>query len=186
MLAFGVTAALAVTLNRPAPMHASLTTASQAQAAVTCAATGLAISLAPGGASVSGTARVEFTNTSSAVCTLEGYPEVAAYVGSARGDAQVGAIAARDRSAGTRRVVLRPGGAAHADLAIDLVLPAATCKPVTATGLRVTAPGESNPQYLHVRLTACLATGPAASGHLRVRAVQQGAGSNSGPATRSE
>jgi len=177
VLAFGVTAALAVTLNRPAPMNAALITASQSQPAPRCTAPALAISLVPGGVSA-GTeiSRVEFTNTSTAVCTLSGYPVVEAYIPSATAVAQVGAVAVKDASAGARPVLLRPGASAHSDIAIDLTLPVAACEPVVATGLLITAPGESSPRYLRVRLTGCSATGPTASGYLRVEAVMPGTG----------
>ena len=116
-VAFGATAALAVTLSRGVPLHAALASAKGADAqrtaataprsAVTarCAASGLRISVGPGARVTTAITRyaLDFTNVSRASCTLAGYPEVAAY----RGDGvQVGAAAGDDLSAAARRVLL--------------------------------------------------------------------------------
>ena len=53
-------------------------------------------------------------------------------------------------------------------------LPQKACKKVTATGLRVVAPGETAPRYLRHQVTACSARGPKAPAYLHVRAVQAG------------
>ncbi len=177
VLAFGATAALAVALNRPAPAPAAVTTASHAKPAPRCTAARLAISLAPAPQALPAGTRypVEFTNTSTATCTLTGYPQVAAYDARGGGYTQVGNAAGQVESAIARRIVLRPGASAHSDVDLSAAsLPGTACKKVTATGLRVVAPGESTPRYLRHKVTACSATGPKAPAYLHVRPVQPG------------
>ncbi len=175
MVAFGATAALAVTLNRPVPAPAALTATARPRPVPACAPAGLAVSLAKGaGASGSGYP-VDFTNTSGSACTLTGYPQVAAYVLGRTGYAQVGNAAFKEAAEGASRVLLRPGGTAHSEVEISAVTPSAACKPVTAAGLRVVPPGASSPRYLRAPLTACSVTGPGARVYLRVRAIQPGA-----------
>ena len=179
MVAFGATAALAVTLNRPVPAPAALTAAARQQPAPACAATGLAVSLAASG----GTSGypVDFTNTSDSACTLSGYPQIAAYAVGRSGYTQVGNAALREAAGTASRVVLHPGGTAHADVDISAVPRDVACKPVMAAGLRVVLPGASTPQYLRTRLAACSATGPGTRVYLRVRAIQSGAGDATDP-----
>jgi uncharacterized protein DUF4232 len=188
-VAFGATAALAVTLSRGAPLHAALTSAKgmaaqhtaasarPAAAPARCAASGLRISVGPGARVTTAITRypVDFTNVTGASCTLAGYPEVAAY----RGDGvRVGAAAADDLSAAARRVLLAPGQTAHATL--DASVPAARCGPVRATGLRVVAPGQTAARYVRHTLTACAARAPRGQDYLRVRAIQAGQGASVG------
>jgi len=174
MVAFGATAALAVTLNRPVPAPAALTAAAQ-QSAPACAPAGLTVSLAKS-AEASGYP-VDFTNTSDSPCTLSGYPQIAAYAVGRSGYTQVGNAALRETAGAAGRVLLRPGGTAHSDVDVFAVPLGVACRPVMAAGLRVVLPGASTPQYLRTRLTACSATGPEARVYLRVRAIQPGAGS---------
>ncbi len=172
MIAFGATAALAVTLNRPAIAPAALTTASQP--VPRCVAAWLAVSLAHD--AVGDWYPVDFTNTSRGECALAGYPGVAAYDTRGAGYQQVGVPAGEDVMGTARQVLLRPGATAHAD--VDVFAPArgAACQPVTVTGLRVLPPGASRPWYLRARLTACSATGPRALDVLRVQAIEPGRG----------
>lgn len=215
-VAFAGTAALAITLTRGAPLHASLISARTATASPNtaspnaspnaaspntasptsssashsvgslpaCASSRLVVSIADAGGS---TARVvasrghmymamtrfpvEFTNVSDAACTLSGYPQVSAY---RAGGAQVGNAAVLDASVTTRRIVLTPGATAHAAV-VDSV-PAARCRPVTATGLRVVPPGQSVARFVRHAVTACSAIGHEAPVFLRVWAVQAGTG----------
>ena len=184
-VAFGATAALAVTLSRGVPLDAALTSAkgvtathpaaSARPSAVTarCAASGLRISVGPGARVSAAVTRylLDFTNVGRASCTLAGYPEVAAY----RGDGvQVGTAAGDDRSAPSHHVVLAPGQTAHATL--DASVPAARCGPVQAAGLRVVTPGQAAARYVRRPLTACAARGPRGQDYLRVHAIQAGAG----------
>ena len=183
-VAFGATAALAVTLSRGVPLDAALTSAKGSGAqhaavsarplAVTarCAASGLRISLGPGARVSAAITRypLDFTNVSGAPCTIAGYPEVAAYRGNG---AQVGAVAGDDLSAAARRVLLAPGQTAHATL--DASVATARCGPVHAAGLRVVTPGQTVARYVRSPLTACAGRAPRGQEYLRVRAIAAGA-----------
>ncbi|MFZ0081306.1 MAG: DUF4232 domain-containing protein, partial [Trebonia sp.] len=117
VVAFGATAALAVTLTRGAPMHAALTSARSHDAAPRCAASGLRVSLGAAAAPATGVRQgltsyaLDFTNVSDVKCELRGYPAVAAYLGSG---VQVGNAAAADTTTTAHRVVLAPGETARA------------------------------------------------------------------------
>jgi hypothetical protein len=189
-MAIVATAVLAVSLGHGAPIKAALTSdkgasathASSPQAAgaspaadvtALCAVSGLRISLGPAARVTAEMMRypLDFTNVSSAACTLAGYPQVWAY----RGDGiEVGPAAAHDTSVTASRVVLVPGATAHA--ALDAFLPAARCIPVRASGLRVVPPGQTAARYVQRPLTACAARASRSQGYLRVHAIQAGAG----------
>src|SRR5690348_6965905 len=108
VLAFGATAALAVTLNRPPPAPAAVTTASHARPTPKCTGSRLAVSLAPATEALPAGTRypVEFTNTSAAPCTLTGFPQVAVYAARGAAYAQVGNAAVQVESTAAHRVVL--------------------------------------------------------------------------------
>jgi hypothetical protein len=178
VVAFGATAALAVTLTRGAPMHAALTSAGSHDAAPRCAASGLRVSLGAVPAAATGARQgltsygLDFTNVSDVKCELHGYPAVAAYLGSG---VQVGNAAAADGAATAHRVVLAPGETARAAVITSAASASASaggCRPVLATGLRVTPPGESAARFIRHSLLACSAAGPRAPVFLRVRAIQ--------------
>jgi hypothetical protein len=195
-VAFAATAALAVTLSRGAPMHASLISASNSSTAARntvagarhahrglpqCALSRLDVSIAD----IKATARivashdhvyligfpVEFTNVSHTTCTLSGYPAVSAYLASG---AQVGNAASLDTSVTARRIVLAPGASAHAAVVDNAS--AGRCRVVAAIGLRITPPGQSVPRYIRHTVTACSSSGRAAPVFLHVRALQPGTG----------
>jgi hypothetical protein len=174
VVAFGATAALAVTLTRGAPMHAALISARSHDAAPRCAASGLRISLGAAPAAATGLHQgptsyaLDFTNVSDAKCELRGYPAVAAYLAGG----QVGNAAAADTTATAHRVVLAPGQTARAAVIGSASAAARGCRPVIATGLRVTPPGEPAARFIRHSLLACSAAGPRAPVFLRVRAVQ--------------
>jgi hypothetical protein len=176
VVAFGATATLAVTLTRGAPMHAALTSVGSHAAAPRCAASGLRVSLgavpATGARQGLTSYALDFTNVSDVKCELHGYPAVAAYLGSG---VQVGNAAAADGAATAHRVVLAPGETARAAVITSAASASASaggCRPVLATGLRVTPPGESAARFIRHSLLACSAAGPRAPVFLRVRAIQ--------------
>jgi uncharacterized protein DUF4232 len=193
VVAFGATAALAVILSRGAPVDAALASAQGPKAQHTaagtrpsaptgrCASSGLRISLGRGARLTTAVTRypLDFTNVSSAPCTLTGYPEVTAYEGD---KIPVGAAAGRDRSVAARRIVLAPGQTAHATL--DAAVPAARCGPVRVTGLRVVLPGQKGARYVRRALTACTAVASGGQEYLRVRAIQAGTGTSASAASR--
>jgi hypothetical protein len=202
-VAFGATAALAITLSRGAPMHAALTSEkgqnaphaaattrpparmSPSAAAPRCAVSGLRISVGAGSRLTTVITRylLDFTNVSGAPCTLIGYPEVAAYQGD---DTEVGDAAVKDTSVAEMRVVLAPGQTAHASLDASLSV---RCRPVRVAGLRVVPPGQSAARYAKRSLTACAAHAPRGEDYLHVRAIQpgnstgKGAGKGTGSST---
>jgi hypothetical protein len=177
MVAFGATAALAVALSRPVPAADVLAIAARQQFAPACETTALAVTLARGAVASGPSYRVDFTNTSDSPCSLSGYPQVSAYAAGRHGYDQVGNAALREPGGGSGRVLLSPGGTAHSDIQISVNTADKTCKPVTATGLRVVPPGSSTPRYLRARLTACSDAGLSAQFYLGVRAVAPGTGS---------
>jgi hypothetical protein len=194
-VAFGATAALAVILNRGAPVHAALASekgqnapraaaATQAPAATSvspaatprCAVSGLRISVGTGSRVTTETTRyaLDFTNVSGASCTLTGYPQVAAYQGDGT---EVGDAAVMDTSVAASRVVLAPGQTAHASLDASLSV---RCRPVRVAGLRVVPPSQSAGRYVRRSLTACAAHVPRGEDYLQVRAIQPGSGTEKG------
>ena len=200
-VAFGATAALAITLSRGGPMHAALASekgqnvphatatprpspsrspASRSSAPLSsgvprCAVSGLRISVGAGSRVTRVITRypLDFTNVSGAPCTLSGYPQVAAYQGDGT---EVGDAAVTDTSGAAPRVVLAPGQTAHASLDASL---SARCRPVRVAGLRVVPPGQSAARYAKRSLTACAAHVPRGEDYLHVRAIQPGGGSGS-------
>jgi hypothetical protein len=184
VVAFAGTAALAVTLSRaPArPSHAAL---SSNLTESPCATSGLeawlGLAETPGSTSVTGTAdrlepggtyyTLEFTNVSARVCSLDGYPEVSAYVGSQVGGAQIGSAAAHDTSVRPHPVMLQPGQTAHSVLrvaSIETFRPTA-CAQVTAQELRVVVPDQVRPAFVPIHVSACSKPGPK---FLSVQAIQ--------------
>jgi hypothetical protein len=117
--------------------------------------------------------RLDFTNVSRLPCTMTGYPQVAAD----RNGVPVGGAAVQDTTVVAHRLLLAPGQTVHA--ALDATVPTARCHPVSASGLRVTPPGQSSARYLRRPLTACTARGQI---YLHVRAVQTGAEAPAGTA----
>lgn len=91
---------------------------------------------------------ISFTNASSAVCTLYGYPGVSLVTGPPY--TQVGLSAERDATAPVKLVTLAPGAAAIALVqVVDAQnFPASTCGPARATNLRVYPPNQTAPVYL--------------------------------------
>jgi hypothetical protein len=147
-----------------------------ATAPATCAASGLKVRLnmaAAGAAAGSYYVPLEFTNITGHACQLAGYPAVA--LTSGIGGRQIGPQAAVDHSVRSAAVRLAPGGTAHAWLQVTDVanIPARTCHPATAAGMRVAAPGARGASYLAHRLPACAAA-LAGNGVITVHPVQPG------------
>jgi hypothetical protein len=133
----------------------------------------LAASIGPGsGAAGSTYYPIEFTNTSSAPCTLYGYPG-ASFVAASGG--QLGAAATEDPTYPRQLVTLTPGAAAHAELRVTDALnyPSPACQVLTAHRLRVFPPGQASPLYLTLNARACAITSVQI---LSVQTVQPGTG----------
>ncbi len=144
-----------------APVAAAPTTPAAPTGAPTPSPSGSAAGSAPcltahlrttvGGVAGGGTAgstytAVNFVNTGSASCTLNGYPGVS-YVAGAAGS-QVGNPARRMGTAS--RLALAPGAAAHATLRIvDYgVYDANLCRPAAVRGFRIYPPGQTASSFV--------------------------------------
>jgi hypothetical protein len=97
---------------------------------------------------------INFTNTSSAACTLYGYPGVS-LVSSAH--AQIGLAAKRTTTAPVEVVTLGPGATGHAELQIAdaLNFPTSTCSPAQAADLRIYPPNQTAAVFLPDRSQGC-------------------------------
>ena len=123
---------------------------------------------------------IDFTNQSGAACTMYGYPGVSLVTGppyaqiglAAQRDntapvklvlvtgppyAQIGLAAQRDSTAPVKLVTLIPGAMATAQLQIVDAhnYSPSTCRPVTATHLRVYPPNQTAPVYLAITSYGC-------------------------------
>jgi Protein of unknown function (DUF4232) len=98
---------------------------------------------------------LDFTNTSSAVCTTYGYPGVA-FV-SSPGGRQVGAPAGRASSTAPTLVTLAPGAVAHATLAVSDVLIGNNCMhhQVQVRWLQVYPPDQYSALFARLRRQGC-------------------------------
>jgi len=189
VLAFAGTAALAVALTRvPArPAHAALSsslTLSPCSTSVLDAWVGLGMtesaSIPDNGHHLQGDTTyytLEFTNVSARTCSLYGYPEVSAYVGSGVTGAQIGSPATHDTVIRPRPVMLAPGATAHSVLRVTGTgqFQSAACARVTAPELRVTLPDQGlqgsrvRSAFVPITLPACSKPGPE---FLSVQAIQ--------------
>jgi hypothetical protein len=143
-----------VTVTATAPPTQTATPAGPAG----CATTALTASLGPGsGAAGSSYYPIEFTNSSSATCSLYGYPGVSFVTASG---AQVGMAATEDTTYPRRLVTLTPGSTVHAELKITDArnYPPSTCQPATASRLRIFPPGQTSPLYISLTAMACSST----------------------------
>jgi hypothetical protein len=117
---------------------------------------------------------IGFTNTSSATCTLYGYPGVSLVSSS---QAQIGLSAKRVTSVPVKLVTLAAGAAASASVQIADALnyPTSTCVPVKAAYLRIFPPNQTASVLLANTSQTC--SKPVQT--LLVTAVQAGSGSSS-------
>jgi Protein of unknown function (DUF4232) len=189
VVAFAGTAALAVTLTR-VPVRPARAALSSDLTLSPCAASGLDAWLGlgtTGSAAIPGNARrlqadttyytLEFTNVSARACSLYGYPEVSAYVGSQVAGTQIGSAATHDATIRPRQVMLAPGATAHSVLRVTGIgeFQPTACARVTAPELRVALPDHGlrgppgAPELVPVALPACSKKGPK---FLSVQAIQ--------------
>jgi hypothetical protein len=77
---------------------------------------------------------------------------------------------------GSDHGALAPGATAHAWLVIAAAAnyPAGQCHPVTASGLRIQAPGQAGVSYVRHAFPACAATSLSGGSMLAVQPVQPG------------
>ena len=125
---------------------------------------------------------IDFTSTSSASCTLYGYPGVSLVTGPPY--AQLGSAAKRSTTTPVKLDTLAPGETATALLQIvdALNFPAATCRPAKATNLKVYPPNQTAPVYLADTSYGCakpvqtMVIGPAQTGQAHPMANPSGEG----------
>jgi Protein of unknown function (DUF4232) len=119
---------------------------------------------------------LEFTNVSSAACTLFGYPGVSFVTGT--GGSQIGRAASRNPAVTSRPVTIAPGSTAHATLQVVNAMnyPGTECHLVTAHTMKIFPPNQTAPIYLGFTAPACSSHGKAVH-ILAVEAVQSGDGS---------
>jgi hypothetical protein len=128
---------------------ASTSAASSGSASGSCSTSSLSLRVTPQGAAAgSNYDAIVFTNTSSAPCTLYGYPGVS-FATSADGQ-QVGSAAGRNTQHPSVTVTLDPGSSASALLQIANTanFPPSDCKATPVGGLRVYPPGEKKAGYV--------------------------------------
>ncbi|HSY16446.1 MAG TPA: DUF4232 domain-containing protein [Jatrophihabitantaceae bacterium] len=114
-----------------------------------CTTTGLSVRITRGsGASGQVVSTITFTNTSSAPCTLTGYPGVSLLLNGS----EIGQPAARSGSPG-QTVTLAAGAAAQAPLN-----DATTCNASESDTVRIYPPNQTVPVLLPVTLRACALT----------------------------
>ena len=140
-----------------------------------CNASALSVSLASnqgGGAAGSTYLPINFTNTSSAACSLYGFPGVSFVTGLS--GSQIGAAATRAPSVSSVPVTVDAHATAHAWLQVVQAgnYPASSCHPVTAHWLKVYPPGSTAASYISHTFPACSGTVTV----LTVMPVRSGAG----------
>lgn len=145
----------------PAAALAAPGTAHPARTATpACATSGLDVWLDTQGSGAAGTIyyNLEFTNLSGSPCTLFGYPGVSA---TNLTGTQLGSAAVRI-GATPQTVTLANGATATALVGIveGGIFPPAQCGPVTAAGLRVYPPGQTQSKRVPFPFAACAKTGP--------------------------
>jgi hypothetical protein len=99
--------------------------------------------------------RIDFTNLSTATCTLSGFAKVNAV--DLKG-ARIGAFATHEPGKGAKTVTLAPGQSATATLRIvdALNFPADKCKATMAAGLRIALPGGHGNKIAPLAFETCV------------------------------
>jgi hypothetical protein len=139
-----------------------------------CRSSSLLVTLDTRAAGVAGGSEylpVDITNTAAASCHLHGYPGVALVPGI--GGSRIGGATTRQVGQPVRRVILAPGGTAHAWLIVAAAsnYRPSRCRPVAIDWLRVRAPGQRGYNYVQHKFTAC-----ADASILTVQPVRKGLG----------
>ena len=115
---------------------------------------------------------LEFSNTGTTTCALDGYPGVS---GVGAGGVQLGSSASWNPVIAPSNVVLAPGSTAHVILRVTDVgnYPASTCEPTQAIGLRIYPPNQTASVVVQYTFEACAKAG---DNYLAVDAVNAGVG----------
>ena len=122
-----------------------------------CTTSDLKVSTGDGGGGAAGSvySYIDFTNTGSAPCALEGYPGVS--LTSASG-AQLGAAATRSTATGSAKLVtLAPGATANAELKMTdyTVYSTSQCQPAASAYLKVYPPNNTAAAQIPFKGTTC-------------------------------
>jgi hypothetical protein len=156
---------IAIAASIPAVAGSAATTSTAA-----CRTSGLVVWLDTQGNGAAGSSyyQLKLTNLSGHACTVFGYPGVSAV--DLRGH-QLGRAASRNPAHQPHRVTLANGATATATVQIVEAgnYPPATCRQVTAAGLRVYPPNQRAAKIVPFPFAACSRVGPA---YLSVQAVQ--------------
>jgi hypothetical protein len=117
---------------------------------------------------------IDFTNTSSGPCFLQGYPGVSLVSAGDGSGTQIGADAKRAAVTPSHQIVLNAGQAANAALGVAEAgnFPASTCKEVTAHWLKVFPPDQTVAAYVALTTQTC-STASVATMH--ISAITSGA-----------
>jgi|SRR5271165_1676796 len=118
---------------------------------------------------------IVLTNTSTATCTLYGYPGVSFVTGV--GGSQVGKPATKNPVVAKTLVTLAPAAKADVLLAVHDAGAILNCKITTVNWLRIYPPGDYGSIYVQYKTQAC--AGTSAQPIMSVSAVRIGAGSAS-------
>jgi len=175
----GRLASAAVTAAALAALALAAASSSSAASIPACTSSGLVawIDTSGNGAAGSFYYDLEFTNLSGHTCTLSGYPGVS---GVDLAGHQLGSAASRNPTGRVRVITLASATNVNApDSWATVVLritdvgnyPTAMCRPVTAAGLRVYAPGQTTSSVVPFPFRACSRSG---ASYLSVEAVEKG------------
>lgn len=171
-LAAGVVVAAAI--GGGVAMGATVSGTQSAPQIATCATSQLSVwyGLPAGAAAGSTYIPLEFSNTGTTECALDGYPGVSGVTASGT---QLGTPATRNAVIPPRNVTLAPGATAHVVLQIVDVYnyPPTTCQPTEAYGLRVYPPNQTASVVVPYAFEACAKSGPT---YLSVDVVNAGVG----------
>jgi Protein of unknown function (DUF4232) len=143
----------------------------------TCVSSDLQASLGPSqGAAGTFYHLLILTNTSSADCTLYGYPGVSFVTG--QGGSVIGAPAGRNSVVPDTLVTLPPGGTASALLGVEDTgaLPPSSCVPGTSDWLQIYPPGDTGSLFVQLKSSVCTKAGAV---YMHVSAVHAGSSASS-------
>lgn len=106
---------------------------------------------------------IDFTNTSSSSCFVQGYPGVSLVSAGDGSGSQIGADAKRQPGPPGHQIVLAPGQTANAALGVAEAgnFPASSCNPVMAHWLKVFPPDQTVAAYVPFTTQTCASTSTA-------------------------
>ena len=178
-------AAVTVACVIAAGCHSGTTSAANGRAAnagatggsqCTSAALSMSVDISQAGAAAgSAYYPVDFTNISATECAMTGYPGVSFVTVANDSGRQIGAAAQRDPQYDATEVRLAPHGHAHAWLQVGGAgnYPESSCHPVTAHGLRIYPPDQTQAGYVVRDFPACAL---ASAGLLTILPLRPGTG----------